>query len=153
MAKRMKENKNKGKWKVFLIVIAIITIITVIFCLNKDILPKKMKQENELNKEKVQYKQVVEEKYVIKDYENFSFHNAEIKTENNISYINIEVKNNNLEKSLKKEIIIHLYCKNKQMQMAYTIPEIEAGSNYKMQLNVMTDLSDIESIEIKSPNI
>lgn len=153
MAKRMKESENKGKWKVLLIVIAIITATAIIISLNKDILPETIKQENELNKEIVQQAQVVEEKYVIKDYENFSFHNAEIKTENNISYINIEVKNNDIEKSIKKEIIIHLYCKNKQMQMAYTIPEIEAKSNYKMQLNVMADLSDIESIEIKSPSI
>jgi len=149
MAKRMKEKEKKSKVWYLAIIIMFLTVL--IFILLKDNLPKNINNATIVNQQQIlndNVIEVIEEKYVIEDFENFSFQNAEIKTENNISYINIEVKNKSDEKSYQKEIIIHLYSETEEMQLAYTLPEIEANSSYTMQLNVIADLSDIELIEI-----
>lgn len=147
MAKRMKENEGKSKAKIFAIIIVfILIIITIIF--KEDIFKTINKISGEESGQTLQINEVIEEEYIIEDFENFSFRNAKIKTENNISYITIDVINNSNEKSISRKIIIKLSGENKEMQLAYTLPEIEANLSYEMQLSVVADLSDIELIEI-----
>lgn len=149
MAKRMKEKEKKSKVWYFMIIIIFLAVI--IFVLSKDDFHKNVNNTNIENKQQHLIDnviEVIEEKYIIKDFEHFSFQNAQIRIENNISYISIDVKNKSKEKSSTKNIIIHLYSKTEEMQLAYTLPEIEANSSYSMKLNVIADLSDIELIEI-----
>ena len=63
-------------------------------------------------------------------------------------YVTIDVINNSDEKSISRKIMIKLSGQNKEMQLAYKLPEIEANLSYEMQLSVIADLSDIELIEI-----
>lgn len=147
MAKRMKEIEGKGKTK-FLLIIVVFCLITIMIIFKDDIFKTINKISGEESGQTLQINEVIEE-YIIEDFENFSFRNAKIKTENNISYITIDVINNSTEKSISRKIIIKLSGQNKEMQLAYTLPEIEANLSYEMQLSVIADLSDIELIEIK----
>ena len=148
MAKRMKEKDKKSKMKFFVIPIVFVSII-IILILKESVLQNNNKSVVEETEKVLQNNEIIEEKYVIEDFENFSFQNAEIKTENNISYINIDVKNKSEEKSKKRKIIIKLSSETKQIEMAYTLPEIEGNKIYKMQLSVISNLTDVEVIEIK----
>ena len=147
MAKRMRDNEGKGKTK-YLLIIVFFCLITIMIIFKDDMFKTINKISGEESKQTLQINEVIEEKYVIEDFENFSFQNAKIKTENNISYITIDVINNSNEKSISRKIMIKLSGKNKEMQLAYNLPEIEANLSYEMQLSVITDLSDIELIEI-----
>lgn len=147
MAKRMKEKDKKSKIKFFIIPIVFLLILIIII-LKDIILQNNDKSTIEETKKVLQNNEIIKEKYVIEDLENFSFQNAEIKTENNISYINIDVKNSSEEKSKERKIIIKLSSETKQMEMTYTLPEIEANSIYKMQLSVIANFADVELIEI-----
>ena len=152
MAKHMKEfiKKKKCNIKIFLIIIVFL-IIVMIPILEDNIVQKHNDELVKENKENLMTDSELENQYDIKDFQNFSFSNAEVKTENGISYINIEVKNNSSEKSQIQKIMIRLSGRTKQMKVDYILPEI-ANETYKMQLSVIEDLSNIEQIEIKESN-
>lgn len=153
MAKHMKEfiKKKKCNIKIFLIIIVFL-IIVMIPILEDNIVQKHNDELVKENKENLMTDSELENQYDIKDFQNFSFSNAEVKTENGISYINIEVKNNSSEKSQIQKIMIRLSGRTKQMKVDYILPEIGANETYKMQLSVIEDLSNIEQIEIKESN-
>ena len=153
MAKHMKEfiKKKKCNIKIFLIIIVFL-IIVMIPILEDNIVQKHNDELVKENKENLMTDSELENQYDIKDFQNFSFSNAEVKTENGISYINIEVKNNSSEKSQTQKIMIRLSGRTKQMKVDYILPEIGANETYKMQLSVIDDLSNIEQIEIKESN-
>lgn len=153
MAKHMKEfiKKKKCNIKIFLIIIVFL-IIVMIPILEDNIVQKHNDELVKENKENLMTDSELENQYNIKDFQNFSFSNAEVKTENGISYINIEVKNNSSEKSQTQKIMIRLSGRTKQMKVDYILPEIGANETYKMQLSVIDDLSNIEQIEIKESN-
>ena len=153
MAKHMKEfiKKKKCNIKIFLIIIVFL-IIVMIPILEDNIVQKHNDELVKENKENLMTDSELENQYDIKDFQNFSFSNAEVKTENGISYINIEVKNNSSEKSQIQKIMIRLSGRTKQMKVDYILPEIGANETYKMQLSVIDDLSNIEQIEIKESN-
>lgn len=153
MAKHMKEfiKKKKCNIKIFLIIIVFL-IIVMIPILEDNIVQKHNDELVKENKENLMTDSELENQYDIKDFQNFSFSNTEVKTENGISYINIEVKNNSSEKSQTQKIMIRLSGRTKQMKVDYILPEIGSNETYKMQLSVIDDLSNIEQIEIKESN-
>lgn len=157
MAKHMEEVEKKKiiNKKLFLAIILFIIIIMIPIILEEKIVQnhnEKTTHNNELVKEiqeELQTNTVLEKEYDIKDFQNYSFSNAQIKIENNISYINIDAKNNNSEKSQKQNVKIVLSGGTKKVVLEYVLPEIEANEIYNMKLNVINDLSNIEQIEIK----
>lgn len=134
--------KYKNNLNMYIVIIGIflITIFIVI---------KEKKDDNTNNTNNtVVTSENAEKKYVIEDFENYSFKNVEIIIENGVSYINIDIINTKNQRISEREVVIYLYGKNTKTQLQYTIPDLNANSSYNMKLNVIEDLSDIQSIKI-----
>lgn len=147
--KRMKKNRKASIGKIMMVILISILIILIsismFFITKRYILKEEGNRTN--NHKEVQPK--IEKEYTIADFENYSFENAKIVTENEISHIDIVVKNNQNETTPRRPITILFSNETKQMKMTYALPEIEANQSYHLALNIVSSLADIEKIEIK----
>lgn len=146
--KRVKEKIVKGRrikekvnyLKIFIIVFLIIGIL---FIANK--VKNKNNNENNIN----QAYSIIEKEYQIDNLENYMFENAKMTIKDDVSYIDINVKNNGKEKIGQRKIQIIFLNNDEQIGVSYILPEIEVNSTYLLSFNIISNLSDIEKIEIK----
>lgn len=147
--KRVKEKRVKGRrikekvnyLKIFIIVFLIIGIL---FITNK-VTNKNNNENNNIN----QAYSIIEKEYQIDNLENYIFKNAKMTIKDDVSYIDIDVKNNGKEKTGQRKIQIIFLNNDKQIGVSYILPEIEVNSTYLLSFNIISNLSDIEKIEIK----
>lgn len=144
--KRIKEKVKKLKYlKIFIICFLIIGIL---FISGKTI--KRIKNQNTNNTiNNNQTYNIIEKEYQINSLENYIFKNAKMTIKDDVSYIDIDVKNNGKEKTAQRKIQIIFLNNDKQISVSSILPEIEANSTYLLSFNIISNLSDIEKIEIK----
>lgn len=144
--KRIKEKVKKLKYlKIFIICFLIIGIL---FISGKTI--KRIKNQNTNNTiNNNQTYNIIEKEYQINSLENYIFKNAKMTIKDDVSYIDIDVKNNGKEKTAQRKIQIIFLNNDKQISVSSILPEIEVNSTYLLSFNIISNLSDIEKIEIK----
>lgn len=146
--KRIKEKEKVKKLKYLKIFIICFLIIGILFISGKTI--KRIKNQNTNNTiNNNQTYNIIEKEYQINSLENYIFKNAKMTIKDDVSYIDIDVKNNGKEKTAQRKIQIIFLNNDKQISVSSILPEIEANSTYLLSFNIISNLSDIEKIEIK----
>ncbi len=149
MAKGKRVKKSNSKAPLIAVILLVIVLVIGMCVIGKIIIQNYNTKTAVANDEKQQAQEELEKKYEIDNLENYTFENAKIKVENNVSYVNIDVKNNGNTKTAERKVTLIFTSADRQMRTTYTIPEIEQNDYYTISFNIISNLSDIDKIEIK----